>query len=200
MHPVDKAFERSGIKNISKGSIHIVRYADDMVILAQKNLEKGIEILECYVERLGLKLNKEKSRRINLKEDKKVEFLGFQFHRVQSRKTKKRLILVSPSPKSQKRCRDQIRKLISHKIPLKVQDQIRNVNKFLIGWTSYYRLGNVSRVLNKICSHVMKRVRRLLQRNKGRKGYGWKRISNGEIYQRYGLFYNYKVQGLKPNV
>jgi len=46
LHPVDKAFERGRIKNISKGSIHIVRYADDMVILAQKNREKGIEILE----------------------------------------------------------------------------------------------------------------------------------------------------------
>ena len=196
LHPVDKAFERNGIGNISKGSIHIVRYADDMVILAQKNLEKGKEILEHYVERLGLKLNKEKSRRLNLKEDKKVEFLGFQFQRVQNKKTQKRLILVSPSPKSQKRCREQIRKLVSHKIPLKVQDQIRNLNKFLIGWTGYFRLGNASRVLYKICGHVMKRIRRLLQRNKGRKGYGWKRISNGEIYERYGLFYNYKVQWL----
>ncbi len=196
LHPVDKAFERGGIKSISKGSIHIVRYADDMVILAQKNLEKGIGILESYVDRLGLKLNKEKSRRLNLKEDKKVEFLGFQFHRVQNKKTKKRLILVSPSPKSQKRCREQIRKLVSHKIPLKVQDQIRNLNKFLIGWTSYYRLGNASKVLNKICDYVMKRIRRLLQRHRGRKGYGWKRITNGEIYERYGLFYDYRVQWL----
>jgi RNA-directed DNA polymerase len=196
LHPLDKAFERGGISNISKGSIHLVRYADDMIILAQKKLEKGEEILESYVERLGLKLNKDKSRRLNLKEDKKVEFLGFQFHRVQNRKTKNRLILVKPSPKSQKRCREQIRKLISHKIPLKVQDQIRNLNKFLTGWTSYFRLGNASQVLYKICGYVMKRVRRLVQRNKGRKGYGWKRISNGEIYERYGLFYNYKVQWL----
>lgn len=196
LHPVDKAFERGGIENISQGSIHIVRYADDMIILAQKNLEKGIGILEGYVDRLGLKLNKEKSRRLNLKEDKKVEFLGFQFHRVQNKKTKRRLILVSPSPKSQKRCREQIRKLVSHKIPLKVQDQIRNLNKFLIGWTSYYRLGNASKVLNKICYYVMRTVRRLLQRHRGRKGYGWKRITNGEIYERYGLFYDYRVQWL----
>jgi group II intron reverse transcriptase/maturase len=197
LHPVDKAFERGGIKNISKGSIHIVRYADDMIILAEKNLEKGIEILGHYVERLGLKLNKEKSRRLNLKEEKKVEFLGFQFQRVQSWKTKERLILVSPNLKSQKRCREQIRRLVSHKIPLKIQEQVRNLNKFLVGWTSYFRLGNASNVLYKICGYVMKRIRRLLQRNKGRKGYGWRRISNDEIYQRYGLFYNYKVQGLK---
>ncbi len=40
LNPVDKAFERGGINNISKGSIHIVRYADDMIILAQKNLKR----------------------------------------------------------------------------------------------------------------------------------------------------------------
>jgi hypothetical protein len=196
LHPLDEAFERSGIKNISRGSIHLVRYADDMIILAQKNLEKGKGILEHYVERLGLKLNKEKSRRLNLKEDKKIEFLGFQFHRVENKKMKNRLILVRPSPKSQKRCREQIRRLISPKIPLKVQDQIRNLNKFLIGWTSYFRLGNASKVLRRLCDYVMKRVRRLLQSNRGNKGYGWKRISNGEIYGMYGLFYNYKVQRL----
>jgi len=127
LNPLDKAFERNGIKNISKGSIHIVRYADDMIILAQKNLSKGKEILERYTERLGLSLNKEKTRKLNLKEDKKVEFLGFQFHRVQNKKTKERLILVKPSPKSLKRCRGKIRALISHKIPLTVRDQVRNL-------------------------------------------------------------------------
>lgn len=196
LNPLDKAFERQGIKNISKGSIHIVRYADDMIILAQKNLKKGIEILEHYTGRSGLRINKEKSRKLNLKEDKKVEFLGFEFHRVQNKKTKNRLILVRPSPESQKRCRERIRKRINHKIPLKVQNQIGNLNEFLEGWTNYYRLGNSSEVLHNICYYVMKRVRRLLQRNRGRKGYGWKRVSNGEIYERFGLFYNYKVQRL----
>jgi len=196
LNPLDKAFERNGIKNIGKGSIHLVRYADDMVILAQKNLSKGKEILENYVERLGLKLNKDKSKRLNLREDKKVEFLGFQFHRAQNKKTKNRLILVKPSPKSLKRCREKIRTLISHKIPLGVRDQIRNLNRFLEGWTNYFRLGNSSRVLKKICHHVMLRVRRLLQRNIDRNGYGWSRISNGQIYPRYKLFYDYKVQWL----
>lgn len=198
LNPVDKAFERGGINNISKGSIHIVRYADDMIILAQKNLDKGIDLLESYTKRLGLSINKEKTRRLNLKEDKKVEFLGFQFQRVESRKTKSRLILVYPSPSSQKRCKDKIRKLISHSLPLKIGDQIRNVNKFLVGWTNYYRLGNSSKVLNQICHYVNKRVRHLIQRHKGRGGYGWGKITSKDLYARLELFYNYKVQGLKP--
>lgn len=129
LNPVDKAFERNGIKNITKGSIHIVRYADDMLILAQKKLYKGLDWLEGCTKRLGLSINKKKTRRLNLKEDKKVEFLGFQFQRVESRKTKSRLILVSPSSNSLEQCREKIRKLINHKLPLKVEDQIRNLTR-----------------------------------------------------------------------
>jgi len=196
LSPLDNAFERSKIDTIKEGSIHLVRYADDIIMLAQKNLDKGKGILEHYIERLGLSLNGDKSRKLNLKEEKKVEFLGFQFHRVQNKKTKNRLILVSPSPVSQKRCREKIRQHINYKTPLKVQDQIENLNEFLEGWMNYYRIGNSSKELHKTARYVMKRIRRVLQRNKGRRGYGWKRISNGEIYKRFGLFYNYKVQWL----
>jgi len=196
LNPIDKAFERSGMGKLKEGSIHMVRYADDMIILAKRNLEKGIKKLEHYIGRLGLSLNKEKTRRLNLIEDKKVEFLGFQFFRTENKKTKKRLILVSPSPNSQKRCRERIRKLINHKLPLKVQDQIGNANKFLTGWTGYYRLGNSSKAMNNIRDYTNKRLRHLLQRNKGKSGYGWGKIGSDTIYGKLGLFYNYKVQWL----
>ena len=196
LNPLDKAFERRKLGTIKEGSIHIVRYADDMIILAQKHLEKGIEIVKHYTERLGLSLNEEKTRRLNLKEDRKVEFLGFQFHRVENKVNKNRLILVSPSPKSMQRCRDRIKKLVSHKLPLKVIDQIENLNRFLTGWTGYYRLGNSSKDLNAICQFTNKRVRRLMQRHKGKSGYGWYKTSSDELYGRLGLFCNYKVQRL----
>lgn len=196
LHPVDKAFECSKLGTIREGSIHIVRYADDMIVLAQQKLEKGIELLEHYLDRLGLRLNREKTRRLNLEEEKKVEFLGFQFHRVVSWKSKDRLILVTPSPTSEKRCKERIRGLINHSIPLKVGDQIENLNRFLNGWSNYYRLGHSSHVLNGIRNYTNKRVRRLIQRHKGRSGYGWNKIGSDEIYGRLGLFCNYKVQPL----
>ena len=196
LNPVDQAFERNGIGNIEKGSIHIVRYADDILILAQKNLERGINLLEHYVDRLGLSLNKEKTRRLNLKEDKKLEFLGFEFIRTKSWRTNKRLILVRPNPKSQKKCREKIRILINQKIPLKAEDQIKELNKYLTGWTNYFRLGNSSKALSQINHFVNKRVRRLLQRQKGGSGYGWNKIDREYVYGKLGLYGNYKVQSL----
>ena len=196
LNPIDRAFERSKLGAIKEGSIHIVRYADDMIILAQQKLEKGIDLLEHYTERLGLSLNKEKTRRLKFKEEKKVEFLGFQFHRVTSWKNGERLILVTPSPRSQKRCKEKIRKLINHNIPLKVKDQIGNLNRFLKGWTGYYRLGHSSQALREIRNYTNKRVRRLIQRHKGRSGYGWYKMSSDDVYGRLGLFYDYKVLAL----
>ena len=196
LNPVDQAFERNGIGNIEKGSIHIVRYADDILILAQKNLERGINLLEHYVDRLGLSLNKEKTRRLNLKEDKKLEFLGFEFIRTKSWRTNKRLILVRPNPKSQKKCREKIRTLINQKIPMKAEDQIKELNKYLTGWTNYFRLGNSSKALSQINHFVNKRVRRLLQRQKGGSGYGWNKIDREYVYGKLGLYGNYKVQSL----
>lgn len=196
LNPLDKAFERSRLGTIKEGSIHIVRYADDMIILAQKNLGKGIKILEHYIERLGLSLNTEKTRKLNLKQDKSVEFLGFQFLRASNKKTNNRLILVRPSPVSQSRCRNNIQKYIHHKLPIRINEQIKNLNRYLEGWTNYYRLGNSSNAQMKICYYVMKRVRKVIQRRKGKSGFGWEKTSNGEIYSRYGLFYNYKVQWL----
>ncbi|MGE5431902.1 MAG: group II intron reverse transcriptase/maturase [Syntrophomonadaceae bacterium] len=196
LNPLDKAFERSGLGTIKEGSIHIVRYADDMLILAMRNLDKGISLLKHYTDRLGLKVNEEKTRRLNLKESKKVEFLGFQFHRVQNKVNGSRLFLVSPSPKALKRCRKRVRELVSRKNPLKVKDQIGNLNGFLSGWTNYFRLGNSSKELMGICRYTNKRVRRLMQRHKGHTGYAWKNVSSDDLYGRLGLFYNYKAQRL----
>ena len=164
-----------------------------MLLLAQNKLEKGIALLEHYTDRLGLTLNKEKTRKINFKEEKKVEFLGFQFQRVTSWKNRDRMILVTPSPKSQKRCKGNIRKLINHSIPLKVKDQIENLNIFLAGWTGYYRLGHSSQALREISQYTNKRVRRLIQRHKGKSGYGWYKISSEYLYGNLGLFNDYKV-------
>jgi len=200
LNPVDQAFERKGLGERSKGSIHIVRYADDILILAQNNLESGINLLEHYVDRLGLSMNKSKTRKMNLSEDRKLEFLGFEFFRVTGWKTNKRQILVHPSPKSQKKCRENIRKIINHKIPLKVREQINNLNGYLTGWTNYFRLGSCSKELNRLKRYVDKRTRRLIQRHKGRSGYGWNKIDSKYLYGKLGLFNNYRVQSLSAKV
>jgi len=193
LNPVDQAFKRERLDNISKGSIHLVRYADDMVILAQKNLETGITLLNHYTERLGLRLNEEKTRRLRLDIGNSVDFLGFRFHNVRSRKTGTRLILVYPSPRSQKRFRATVRKYVHHSIPLRVKDQVQNLNRYLRGWMGYYRLGHGSATFHDLAYFVEKRVRHVIWRRRGRRGYGWGTLSRPYLYGQLGLFTDYHV-------
>jgi len=193
LNPIDQVFERRGLGAKCKGSIHIVRYADDMIILAQRNLEDGVVLLRHYLERLGLRLNQEKTHKLNLKLGKSVDFLGFRFLHTQNRKNRKRLMLVYPSPQSQQRCKDKVRKLLHHSIPIRTKDQIENLNKFLRGWVSYYRLGNAGSTFHDIANFTEKRVRRQIQRRKGKGGYGWNRLNRKRIYDELGLFNDYSV-------
>lgn len=193
LNPVDHAFERNKLGAIKNGSIHLVRYADDMIILAQRRLEKGITLLEHYVHRLGLRLNQKKTRKVHMTEGTSVDFLGFRFLYTTNRKTHKRLVLVTPSLRSQQRCREKLRTLVHHSIPLRLKEQVANVNRFLRGWVGYFRLGNAAATFRDINQFANKRVRRVLQRRRGHWGYGWGRVSSDYIYGRLGLFYNYRV-------
>jgi RNA-directed DNA polymerase len=196
LNPVDQAFKRERLGNISKGSIHLVRYADDMVILAQKNLEKGITLLDHYMARLGLRLNKEKTRRLRLDIGNSVDFLGFRFHSVRSRQNGSRLMLVYPSVRSQTRFRDTVRRYVHHSIPLRVKEQVQNLNRFLRGWMGYFRLGNGSAVFRKLARFVNLRVRHAIWRRRGRRGYGFGTMTSEYLYGQLGLFYDYHVARL----
>ncbi|PIU46046.1 MAG: group II intron reverse transcriptase/maturase [Ignavibacteriales bacterium CG07_land_8_20_14_0_80_59_12] len=196
LNPVDQAFERKGLGAIRNGSIHLIRYADDMIILAQRNLKEGIALLDHYVRRLDLRLNREKTRRLKLSIGESVDFLGFRFHNVRSRKTGTRLILVRPSPRSQERFRATVRKHIHHSIPLRVKEQVENLNRYLHGWMGYFRLGNGSATFRKLAHFVNKRVRHVIWRRRGRRGYGWGKLTSEYIYGQLGLFYDYHVARL----
>ena len=193
LNPVDRAFERKGLGAIRNGSIHLVRYADDMVILAKRDLEGGVNLLHHYVERLGLRLNEEKTRRLKLSIGNSVDFLGFRFHNVRSRTTGTRLILVYPSPRSQERFRAKVREYVDHSLPLRTKEQVENVNRYLRGWVGYFRLGHASATFRKLAHFVNLRVRHVIWRRRGRRGYGWNKLTSNYIYGQLGLYYDYAV-------
>ena len=196
LNPVDQAFKRSRLGTIGRGSIHLVRYADDMVILAQGNLEEGIGLLSHYVERLGLRVNPEKTHRYRLAGEARLDFLGFRFHCATNRKTHKRLMLVYPSPKSQERFRATVRRYMHHSNPLRVKEQIGNLNRYLRGWVGYFRLGNATATLHDLRRFVEERTRHVIWRRRGKRGYGWYRLQHDYIYQQLGLFHDYRVAWL----
>ncbi len=150
-------------------------------------------MLDHYLDRLRLTLNPEKTRRLRLDIGASVDFLGFRFQKVRSKQTGTRLILVTPSLKRQERFRARVREHVDHSIPLRVHEQVANLNRYLRGWMAYYRLGHGSSTFHQLAQFVNKRVRRVIWRRKGGRGYGWGQLTSDYIYGQLGLFYDYHV-------
>jgi len=129
-----------------------------------------------------------------MKESGSLEFLGFKFTRAINRDKGNAFYLLTPSPKAMNRIREKVRTIVRASNPKTIQDQIAEVNPVLRGWANYFSIGNSSHCFNKIRQFVNLRVRRELQRRKGRAGYGFKRYDSDYIYGRLGLFYDFRVK------
>jgi RNA-directed DNA polymerase len=193
LHPLDKAMESSKLWWRDKGSVHMVRYADDFVVMARHGIEQGKAIVERYLQWAGLTVNEAKSGRYNLREGGELHYLGFSFRQVVSRRNGSKFFLLTPSKKSLLRLYEKVRGLLSHRRPVKLREQVQEVNTLLRGWVEYYKIGNSWQSYNKVKHFVSQRIRRIVQRRQGRRGYGYKRITSGYLYGKLGLFYNYRT-------
>lgn len=191
LNPMDKALVKSKLWWRDKGSVHLVRYADDFVLLARHGLEHGKAIVSHILTRLGLKVNESKTREYSVKDSGSLEYLGFKFTRTVNRKKGNKFFLLTPSPKAMNRIREKVRSCVSDSIPKKVRAQVKDVNPILRGWVNYYRVGNPTDCFNKIRNFVNKRVRRIVQRRNGRAGFGFLRYDSDYIYGKLGLFCDY---------
>jgi RNA-directed DNA polymerase len=81
-------------------------------------------------------------------------------------------------------------------IPLRAKEQVENLNRYLRGWMGYFRLGNGSATFHELAHFVNKQVRHVIWRRRGRRGYGWDKLTSAYIYGRLELFYDYHVAEL----
>ena len=193
LHALDATWEQRGYTRRSGPNVQLVRYADDLVLLTDKDARWAMDRLREILSRLELELNEEKSRVVDA-EQATFDFLGFTFRRVWDREQTKRVTLYSPSRRSQQRLRDRVKKTLNAQAPVSTQEQIERTNRLLRGWVNYFRVGNSSRVFHDIRWHVEMRLRRVLQRKGGRTGQGWKRYDYAYLYDTLGLYSDYRVR------
>ncbi len=193
LHALDATWEQRGYTRRSGPNVQLVRYADDLVLLTDKDARWAMDRLREILSRLELELNEEKSRVVDA-EQATFDFLGFTFRRVWDREQTKRVTLYSPSRRSQQRLRDRVKKTLNAQAPVSTKEQIERTNRLLRGWVSYFRVGNSSRVFHDIRWHVEMRLRRVLQRKGGRAGQGWKRYDYAYLYDTLGLYSDYRVR------
>ncbi|MFN9436202.1 MAG: group II intron reverse transcriptase/maturase, partial [Planctomycetota bacterium] len=127
------------------GAVRMVRYADDMVLLARSaaDAQTAWQLLQQQFAELRLVVNHEKSRLTTLAEG--FSFLGFDFRSARCRP------YLWPRQKARgnilQRVRDTVRSFRSSE---RLDQVIKKLNPILIGWCTYFRVGHSNRVFHKI--------------------------------------------------
>ena len=203
---VDRMLERAkeATRNGRYTYIEYARYADDLVILVDAYprhdwlLRAVNKRLRKELAKLHVEINEEKSRVVDLGKGESFGFLGIEFRRIRSLRGVWR---PEYAPKLKKRTavlqklRDIFRRFQSQP----VGRVVALINPILRGWVNYFAVGHASRCFGFVRDWVEKKVRRHLMRARGRQGFGWDRWSRRWLYDRLGLFNDYRVRRPSPS-
>ena len=173
LHWFDKVFHRAeGPAHWAKAKL--VRYADDFVVLARYQSQRLRSFIEGKLEGwMGLVVNRDKTRVVNLKEPKtSLDFLGYTFRFDRDRHGGAfRYLNLEPSAKALAREREALRQRTgpdqSH-TPL--PELIAGINRHLKGWGNYFNLGYPRKARRRINAFVRQRLTYHLQR-RSQRGY-----------------------------
>ena len=170
LHWFDKVFHSAnGPAHWAKA--RLVRYADDFVVLARCQSQRLREYIEGKLEGwLGLELNREKTRVVNVKEES-LDFLGYTFCYVNSRwYPGTRVLSMRPSRKALQRQRQSLRELTSGRMNfVPVPELIGIINRQLRGWGNYFGHGYWREGFHEINAHVQVRLRHHLRHRSQRR-------------------------------
>ena len=170
----------------------LVRYADDFVVLARyqgRRLEGWIE--EKIEQWLGLEINREKTRVVDLREDKaSLDFLGYTFRWQRDRYGRsQRYLHVGPSKKALQRERDRINQMTDRRQGCTpVTRLIATLNRQTRGWGAYFSWGYPRDGFRNINWHLGYRLANHLKHHRSQRHY---QLPEGmtyyEHFQRLGL-------------
>jgi group II intron reverse transcriptase/maturase len=171
----------------------LIRYADDIVILTKQYAEGNKKVLEKIIKVLRLRVNAKKTRITNAEEES-FDFLGFSFKRMMSPLTKKKMAYFWPSRKAVKKAMDKVKEIANIYRMEKASEIVRQLNPVMRGWANYFRVSNGSRQLHKVKDYTADKVRKYMMRKAGAKGYGYGKYPDEFLYDKLGLYGDYKVK------
>jgi RNA-directed DNA polymerase len=180
LHWFDKVFHQPG-GPATWANARLVRYADDLVVLARYQGERLKGWIEYKLESwMGLEINREKTRVVNMREiTETLDFLGFtfRFDRSLYKHWQKRYLNVFPSDESLARERKKLHELTARrKSCTPIPRMIGEVNRHLTGWGNYFGYGYPRKAFRKVNSflelrfvaHLKRRSQRPFRPPKGR--------------------------------
>jgi len=149
-------------KELTRRGLRFVRYADDCnIFVASKRagervMESVIRLLEG---KLKLKVNRDKSA-VDRPWNRK--FLGFSF-------LSDKEATIRIAPKTISRFKERVREITSRSRPIPMEERIRRLNQYTMGWVSYFRLASMKNHCERFDQWIRRRLRMCLWKQ-------WKRV------------------------
>jgi RNA-directed DNA polymerase len=165
----------------------IVNYADDFVICCRGTAQQAMAAMRDMMSRLKLTVNESKTH-ICKSPDESFNFLGYSIGRCYSWKRQCFYTGTRPARKAiAKLCATIHERTRRCWIDNETKDLVRQLNRRLVGWANYFRLGSVSQAYRIVDAYVCDRLRQWLR---------WKHKLPGRDYSRFNDRYVYDVLGL----
>ncbi len=192
LHWFDKVFYRAdGPAQWAKAKL--VRYADDFVILAKYQGADLTRFVETKLEGwLGLKLNRTKTRIVDLEETgASLDFLGYTFRYDRDLQGRgHRYLNLTPSKQAILKAYARIREMTGPAQCWKpLEALILEINRFLEGWARYFQRGYPRSAFRKLNGYVCLRLSWHLHRRSQRPGRPPEGVSAYAHFHRLGLVY-----------
>jgi RNA-directed DNA polymerase len=192
LHWFDTVFHRTG-GPARWANAKLVRYADDFVVLARYIDERIVEWIERKLQGwLHLKINREKTRVVNLREEgASLDFLGYTFRFDRDRRGRShRYLNLVPSEKAVARERQKLREMTGFRMCFKpIPTLITELNEHLKGWSIYFGKGYPRTAFREINWYVRERLWRHLSRRSQRPWRPPKGSTHYTQFARMGLIY-----------
>ena len=192
LHWFDQVFHRpTGPRHFANA--RLVRYADDLVVLARYMGPGIVNFVETKLEDwMGLKINREKTRIFDARTPgQTLDFLGYSFRRERDLHGRGRdWWRLFPAKKTLQRQRQWLRDNINARHSFEpLPDMMERINRHYDGWRRYFSLGHPRRELRQLNCHLQQRLGRHLQRRSQRAYRKPQDISWYAHLQKLGLVY-----------
>jgi len=143
-------------REMENRGVHVVRYADDIVVLA-RTPRAGQRLLESsrrYLEgKLKLRMNAEKSKVVSVYAIRDFKFLGFALGKGKDG------IYVRAHAKTLKKAKETLRELTSRSQGRNVRTVMDNVKKYIRGWLGYYGIARMKNTMREWDKWLRRRFR-----------------------------------------
>jgi RNA-directed DNA polymerase len=186
IHRLLKAWKKFGLERHL--GARIINYADDLVILCRSRFgaESAMKALRWIVERLGLRLNDQKTDLRHAREES-FDFLGYTFGPLVSRRTGTMYLGVTPSKKRVKRFKQKLREVLKPGNQGRIRDVVAAVNRRVVGWGNYFSVGTLGPVYQSLDEYTRMLLRKFLVRRHKVSGRGTRRFSDQWLREQLGL-------------